>query len=877
MCLRSGIFSVSFRHGGAGRRCAGLYRHRAEEGDIIMVVTSDVTAKSNSNRFGFKGIAPALILAVAFGPGSGRGHAADAAATVTPPELKEVIVTAQKRAQNLQDVPIAVIALSGQQLQDAGVTNIKNLTELTPGLTVTSTTSENSTTARIRGIGTVGDNVGLESSVGVVIDGVYRPRNGVGFGDLGDIASVQVLEGPQGELFGKNNDAGVIVIETKRPSRTFGVSGEITGGNFGDKEISGAVTGPVGDTSAFRLYAEYKKRDGFLNVETGTGNSGDAADNRNLYLVRGEYLFTPSSDLSLLLIGDFSRRNEVCCQATPVYPGPFAGIITALATNPLLGGTSGQVGFPDTPTSPFDRQSFANYPISQQIWDRGFSAQLNWDLGDAQLTSISAWRDNSIAAGNDPDYSEVALIQEPANGNVTDFKQMSEELRLAGKSGRLNWLIGGFADKELLNLTSTILADDDFDLYLGGTATAAAGVMPPNFLLLTELTGNLPGHTFIPGISGQADAYEQTERSYAFFTNETYSLMAHLDLTAGLRYTHEAKDDMASYHNPDGGAACGQLLTAPPPSLALPYVQTLLLGYGCATPFNPFFNGITHPQSLGENDLNATVKLDYHFTDDVMGYVSWGNGTKAGGFNLARVTNPAAADPLAPILDTEFPRETVNSFEVGLKSELADKTVRLNGDVFEQQYRNFQLNTFTGIVFVVSSLPDVNSKGAELQLDWLTPLSGLSFAGGVVYADTEITKFGDSLYLFAANRENNRLSFSPLWSGVLSATDEVPLTSSLTLRLSADEKYSSSYNTGSDLDPLKIQGAYGLLDARIGIGPPDGRWSFEVWGQNLTDKGYFQVAFDAPFQGLAVPGFNNQIDSFVGDPRTFGATIRFRF
>jgi iron complex outermembrane recepter protein len=840
-----------------------------------MTFNSEVAIRGRSTHINFGRTAPLALLAALGTLGSPVGRAADTSASGS--QLSEVVITAQKREQNLQDVPIAVIALSGQQVQDAGVTDLKNMTVLTPGLTVTSTTSENSTTARIRGIGTVGDNVGLESSVGVVIDGVYRPRNGVGFGDLGEIDRIEVLEGPQGELFGKNNDAGVINIVTMRPSKTFGVTGEISGGNFDDREISGSITGPVGDFSAFRLYAGYQKRDGFLNVETGTGNLDDAVNNRNFYTVRGQYLVTPSSDVSVLFIGDFSRRNEVCCQATPVSPGPFAGVITALASNPLLGGTAGQVPFPDTPTNPFNRQSFANYPIAQQIWDRGFSGQVDWNLGGARLTSITAWRDNSIDAGNDPDYSDAALVQEPANGNVTDFKQMSEELRLAGKAGRLDWLIGGFADKELLNNTSTVLADDQFDLYLGATASAAAGVSPPNFLLLPELTGNLPGHTFIPGISGQADSYQQTEKSYAFFTNETYTLVEHLDLTAGLRYTHESKDETADYNSPDGGSACGQLLHAPPPSAALPYSQLLLLGYGCATPFNPFFAGVTHDQSLSEDNLNATVKLSYHFTDDVMGYASWGNGTKAGGFNLARVTNPAAANPLAPILDTEFPRETVNSFEIGVKSELAQKTVRVNADVFEQQYHNFQLNTFTGIVFVVSSLPDVDSKGAELSVQWLTPLSGLSLSAGVVYADTEITSYGDALYLFATNRENNRLSFSPLWSGVVSAAYQVPLSPSLVLRISADEKYSSSYNTGSDLDPLKIQGSYGLLNARIGVGAPDGKWAFEVWGQNLADKGYFQVAFDAPFQGLAVPGFNNQIDSFVGDPRTFGATLRVKF
>src|SRR5579863_845858 len=280
--------------------------------------------------------------------------------TPSQPGLSEVIVTAQKRSENIQDVPISVVALSAQQVQDAGVTDLKNMTVLTPGLTVTSTTNENSTTARIRGIGTVGDNPGLESSVGVIIDGVYRPRNGVGFGNLGEIDQIQVLEGPQGELFGKNNDAGVIVITTKRPSTTFGVIGEITGGNFDDKEASGSITGPVGDFSAFRLYAGYQKRDGFLNVETGTGNLDDAVNNRNFYTVRGQYLVTPSSDVSVQFIGDFSRRNEMCCQATPVYPGPFAGIITALASNPLLGGAAGQVAFPDTPTNPFNRQAFAN-------------------------------------------------------------------------------------------------------------------------------------------------------------------------------------------------------------------------------------------------------------------------------------------------------------------------------------------------------------------------------------------------------------------------------------------------------------------------------------------------------------------------------------
>ena len=294
----------------------------------------------------------ALVVAISGGIAGGSGWAQTTAnpTTTSQPTLTEIIVTAQKRQQNIQDVPISVIALSAQQLKDGGVTDIKNLQNLTPGLTVTSTTSENVTTARIRGIGTVGDNPGLESSVGVVIDGVYRPRNGVGFGDLGEIEQIEVLEGPQGELFGKNNDAGVINIVTKRPSTTFGVTAEATGGNYNDREINASVTGPLGDISAARFYAGYQKRDGFLDVNTGLGpNTDNRTDNRNMYTMRGQYLITPSDAVNFLVIADYSKRNESCCGAVQVSDGPAAVLppakcINVLGIVPALGGKAGAIG-----------------------------------------------------------------------------------------------------------------------------------------------------------------------------------------------------------------------------------------------------------------------------------------------------------------------------------------------------------------------------------------------------------------------------------------------------------------------------------------------------------------------------------------------------
>jgi|SRR5580658_5012151 iron complex outermembrane recepter protein len=816
----------------------------------------------------------ALISAVSGAIAAGSAWAQEA----NQPSLTEIIVTAQKREQNIQDVPISVIALSAQQLKDGGVTDIKNLQALMPGLTVTSTTSENVTTARIRGIGTVGDNPGLESSVGVVIDGVYRPRNGVGFGDLGEIQQIEVLEGPQGELFGKNNDAGVINIVTKRPSTTFGVTAEVTGGNYNDKEANASITGPVGDIAAARFYVGYQKRDGFLDVDASAGpNTDNKIDNRNMYTMRGQFLVTPSDAVNFLVIGDYSKRNESCCGAVPVDDGPFVGIINALAGIPALGGQTGVVGLGSPPTLG-GRLAWANQPVTQQIRDTGISGELNWDLGSAKFTSITAWRDNTIVAGNDVDYSGVDIVQEPANeGNQTDFKQFSEELRLAGKSGALDWLVGAFFSSEILTSNTAIYAGNDFDLYVGGVSSASVG--PPNFLEIPGYTGQPPGGTFIPGVSGEQDFYHQTSKSYAFFTNETYNITQGLDLTAGLRFTSEKKTADSNYDDPDGGSGCGRLLTSPGVAALNPASPQylFLIGYGCSTVFNPFFAGQSTAQSLSEGNLSGTVKLSYRFNEDVMAYVSWANGYKAGGFNLARVTQATGPEgALTPNFDTEFPRETVQSYEIGLKSMLANRTVRLNASVFDQKYTNFQLNTFTGIQFVVSSVRNVESKGAEFDTAWATPLSGLSLGGGVTYAFTNITDFGDSLPLFAPNeattldRLNNRLSFAPLWSGVASATYTVPLSSSLQFHANVNEKYNSSYNTGSDLDPRKLQGPYGLLGARLGLGAPDDKWTVEIWGANLTNKYIYQVAFDAPFQF-------NQIDAFLADPRTFGVTARVKF
>jgi iron complex outermembrane recepter protein len=849
-----------------------------------------------------------LALALAGGLTGASSWAADAS---TAPALEEIIVTAQKRSENLQDVPISVVAISAQQLKDAGVTDIRSLTILTPGLTVTSEGNEAITTARIRGIGTVGDNPGLESSVGVNIDGVYRPRNGVAFGDLGELEQIEVLYGPQGELFGKNNDAGVINVTTKRPSSTFGATAEVSGGNFNDREFRGSVTGPLNDIMSGRLYFGFQKQDGYIDLNNGIGPSTQGDTNsRHAYTVRGQLLVTPNDNMDFLVIADLSKRNESCCGAVLQYAGPFQGLVNFFAGNPLVGGVVGATGTSTATGTPVPNTyvAYANQEITQHVRDMGISGEFNWNLDFAKLTSITAWRDNTVSGGNDLDYSGIDLLQVPDNGsgNSTDFKQVSEELRLAGKSGPLNWLVGGFFNNEILTPRATVLAGNQFETYISSVASASIG-LTPNPAFVSQLNGNgIPGASFAG--DGYDDGYRQDARSFALFTNETLNLAKGLDLTVGARGTRETKTATATFNDLGGGGGCASLLppgvfpgVAGSPALYAPPLngtnaQAFLIGYGCFSGLNPFFNNSGFSQSNTENNLSGTVKLSYHFTDDIMSYINWANGYKAGGYNLSRVTfqaaparAPTAADPLGPLaplgiipdLNTAFPRETVNSGEVGLKTTWFNHTLRLNGAFFYQQYKDFQLNTFTGIQFVVTSLPKVVSKGVDLDFTWASPLQGLTFAGGVTKDLTDIKDFGTTLDPAAPDfcgptnancpfRANNRLSFAPLWSGALSANYNVPFNSYLGLRTSLEEKYNSSYNTGSDLDPRKVQGAFGLLNARLGIGANDESWTVEAWGANLTNKYYYGVAFDAPFQF-------NTIDSFLSAPRTYGLTGRVKF
>jgi len=780
--------------------------------------------------------ASALVLACA---AAGPVLAQDAAATI-----EGIVVTAQKREQNLQDVPIVVNVVSGQQLQDAGVRDVKDLQVLTPGLSVTSSTGGAQTSIRIRGVGTIGDNPGLESSVGTVIDGVYRARSGVAFGDLGELERIEVLKGPQGTVFGKNTSAGVINVITKGPEFDFSADAELTYGNHDHIAAAASVTGPISDTLAARLYAARRVRDGFYTVRNGAGPSSQKDnDDQDVWTVRGQILWLPTDTLSVKFLADYTKREEHCCLAVSTVQGATAAVVDALAAD------SGLL----QPADPFRRIAHANRESNQDIEDMGVSLQVDWELTDAiTLTSITAWRDWTNYQANDIDFSSADIwYRDDDKDTYSKFETFSQEVRLAGTTGPLDWMIGGYFSDEQLDSAAHTRFGTAYETYF--SLLLSSGTNPA---AVSALTGLPAGTNFVPG-TGSFDTFDHSNRGWAVFTNNTWRIAEGLDLTFGLRYSDDTKKVFAQYRNTAPGNACAAAIVRPIPAAARSAI--------CAPTGDPAFNNIDTRQKMSEDRLGGTVKLSYRVSPELMTYVSYASSHKSGGFNLDRARFDAGV--INP--DTSFAAETVESYEAGFKSTLAGNTLLLNAAAFDQTYKNFQLNTYTGVSFVVASVPKVTSKGVDLDLVYRTPFEGLTVTGGVTYA---VTQFGD----FAPGPgigprlPTSRVSYAPLWSASWSVAYERPLGADFKLRASISGRYTSDYNTGSNLDPLKRQAPITIWNGRIGVGPEDERWSIEAWAQNLTNVDYYQVIADQPLQTGSFIGF-------LGAPRTVGATLRLKF
>ncbi len=863
----------------------------------------------------------------------------------------EILVTATRRSEALSDVALAVSAVTAETLQNSGASDIRQLNQVSPSLLVSSTSSEAAGGgARIRGIGTVGDNPGLESSVATFIDGVYRSRAGVGLSELGAIDRIEVLRGPQGTLFGRNASAGLLSIITAKPKFEFGGMAEATYGSRGTMRFTGGVTGPISENVAARLDGVYYKRNGFLRDTV----SGRRVNGRDRYLVRGQALFQPNDDLSFRLVADYASRNEECCSASYLptqnlsrdssgnlvsTPNPLTTAMRALGAQINDNTYARRISI----TPGFDYRS--------DVKDWGISGELNYNLGGATLTSITAYRDWKVIRGQDADFNNLDILHRASDGNYDQtFKTFTQELRLQGEafSGRLDWLVGGYYANEKLGLSDNFQYGADFERF-GNCATAAslaAGLNVPSLVsasglgCLNQPVANavsmnmaVPAATrgllrlfsglTIPGLGGYRavaagigqpaltlngtalnDDYEQTSRNFAIFTHNKLDIIEDkLAVTVGLRYTNEKKTLDATFQ--DNATYCAAIRTSALAALAgLPCIINRLPG------------GTFSQQNAvkKEDKITGTAVLSFKPIDQLLTYASFSRGYKAGGFNLDRASLVSATPNLQQLT---FEPETVDAYEIGAKYN--GRGIDVNVALFKQDFGGFQLNAFNGLNFVVTNInscgtdladadednsgatgacpaasglkPGVQSKGVELEA-FLRPARNLGINFGLTYTDTSykddiVAAGGVALGAASFQLPNRRLSNSSAYvtTGSLSWTPDLG-DSGLSGLLYIDYRYQSDTNTGSDLDREKLQDGFIVFNYRTGIRGPDQKWAIEFWAQNIFNKNFLQVAFDAPAQGAGTTralqrGFiansNQMFGAFLGEPRTFGITGRMKF
>lgn len=846
-----------------------------------------------------------LMNGPAFAQDAGAGTAAaDDQAQEADDSPVQITVFAQRRAEKLQDVPIQVSAFNSQILADAGVKDIKELTVLTPGLLVTSTTSETVTTARIRGVGTVGDNPGLESSVGVIIDGVYRPRNGVGFADLGELERVEVLKGPQGTLFGKNTSAGLIQVFSAKPKFEWGSQGELTIAEQGTFGGSASITGPIiQDKLAFRVYGAVRSRSGLTDVVRGVtpGDRGQLRDQDQQFAgFRGQLLFTPVDNFDLRIIGDYTTRSENCCVAVSLpslnntTSGALAANATATAIDALAGGNGTAVRAGSRLLDPgfdtFDRRAFANRGTEQFIVDYGISGEANWDIGKTKLIALLAYRNWNFNGAGDFDFTTADIFYRNGDGtNGNSFKTFSAELRAQGSlfGDRFRWTTGGFYANEKLQRRDSFLAGAQTDSYLGLLASGGTSVNG-----LFPITGRANGTNFAAG-NGTRDVYNQTTNSYALFGQSDWKVIEKITLTTGIRWTSDNKDLNNNYRQTDGGIACRSAQTrlasgllGRPPSAAAQGAVGLL----CLTFFNFAFDGVNITDQRTDNEITGVGKISFKPTENFLFYGGYSRGFKAGGFNLDREQTAT----LAVDRDTSFLQETVNAYEIGTKTTWLQESLRFNITGFWNTFQNFQLNTFLGTSFVVQTIPEVTSRGFDVDSLWVTPFKGLVFQGGFTYSNTRYRNiFGSTTSLGSLFLDGQRLSFAPKLSSSFGFSYTKTLADTVKFRFSLNGRYTTRYSTASDLLPAKDQEAFTLFNGRFGISTPNERVSLEFFGNNLFNKDYIQVGFNGPLQGnvtsaLTRPGgtgpvlYNPNADTisyyaFLAPQRIAGLSLKFKY
>lgn len=741
---------------------------------------------------------------------SALAQESDRAEAVSEAGAPEIIVTAQRRAERLLDVPIAITAADGETLIRSGVRNIENISSITPSISFRANKDASSSgNIQIRGVGTTGTAYSFEGAVGVFIDGAYRTRSGQALSSFLDVGSLQVLRGPQGTLFGKNTSAGAILITSTEPStdRVEG-SAEASYGNYDTYAVRGALNVPISDSAALRVSGVVNGRDGYFHDPS--GNDLDRVKNS---AVKAQILLTPTDNLSVKLIADYSHTGGNCCYATVIR--------TAGAIQPVVAGLTLANGLQLPSTNPHDRQALLNEIGSYtRIKDYGATLKLEWRMGGGTLTSITALRKFKEDINSDPDFSGADIIRVRT---LFQSRFLSQELTFSGEttgSLKTKYVVGGFFSDENLSLGRWLTWGNQAQAFANALLAGAIGA-PPG-------TANAA-----PGLLSE-EQFPSTAKSLAAFAHWTIELSPKFNVIAGIRYTREIKT--VRFENPffrDPARDPFALLRSMP--------------------------GRLYSDRSEDNIISGTLGLQFKPNHDTMFYVTYNRGAKAGGVTIdvnAAGTPTTQANPV-------YRPEKVDTYELGAKLRWLDGRANTSIALFYNDLHDLQVAQFLGLNFVVLNSPSAKSYGVELD-QTLRLNDAMTLSVGGIYLP-EAT-FGSSPTIGILS--GRRFLTAPKFSGNASLNLAVPVSSNVEFTGLVQVEYRGRQFTSNSVNAEQVPIA--LLNANIGLKTIGRGWAIEAYGLNLTNKTY--VTFD----GLR-PLQRGTVHSYLGAPRTYGLRVRHDF
>jgi len=755
-----------------------------------------------------------------------------------------IVVTARRREESSQEVPIALSVVSAQTLERSGNFTLNQVQQLVPSLQVTSTNPRNSN-INIRGLGAnsaVAAGDGLEYGVGFYVDGVYYGRPGQSQFDLIDLQQIEVLRGPQGTLFGKNTTAGALNITTREPSFDPELTVEGNIGNYGYHQIRATGSVPIiADKVAVRLSVADTHRNGFL---TNLYDGSDAQDYDN-FTARGQLLIKPAEDVKIRIIADYSKQK--INYILNVYDQFYTTFSTGAPIPNNIVDRAARFGYVLPQGNAFRRTGNSNSPYQANSEGYGVSGQIDWDLGKATLSSITSHRWWDWYPKNDVDGTPLSIYLKGQSANYQ--RQFSQELRLASNGeNKIDYVVGLFYYWQKVRGLGETQYGADYAEWQFNPATTSP----------TQLA------IFDQAFTGvQVDTFSDPQtKSYAAFGQADWHITDALTLTGGLRYTHEDKKGRFSRLLAPNSGGDRSLLT--PVQAAQNQISD-----------------VSFSAKLKDNAVSGLATLSYKVTPDVLVYASYSKGSKSGGLNLTAgglarpVSDPSKIGTVDP--------EKVDAFELGFKSQFLDGRATFNVAAFLTNIKDYQANITEQVnsntVQYLANIPKVRSKGIEADISF-APTKWISLSAAGAYTDAKYVTFTNSPQANEVPTSGPGGSLTQDLSGVrlpgvskfaysLSADVAQPVSERLEVYARGDWLHRSGFNVSPVNSIYGNVPAYGLLNARLGIRTSDSQIDLSVWARNLLDKNYYISRSPGSFPG--------QVSGTPGDPRTIGGTLRVKW